>query len=213
MAVVITGNNTPTAGGVVYGDGTTYATTSAGTAGYLLQSNGASAPSWVAVSAGYTLGTPITTSSGTEAEFTGIPSGVKQIVLTFNQVTFAAGANNNPAVQVSTSSAYLTSGYVGRMGTLRSTTVTPSALSTDIAIGNGSFMQAGDSTSGSLTMTLLDSTNNRWSGTAALSTNGSNSNVVITAFAFTLSGALNKVKLFDRSGNAFSSGYFNIAYL
>ena len=33
MAVVITGNNTPTAGGVVYGDGTTYATTSAGTSG------------------------------------------------------------------------------------------------------------------------------------------------------------------------------------
>ena len=48
MPVTINGSNTPTAGGVTYGDGTTYATTSAGTAGYLLQSNGASAPSWVA---------------------------------------------------------------------------------------------------------------------------------------------------------------------
>ena len=48
MPVVITGSNTPTAGGVTYGDGTTYATTAAGTSGQLLQSNGASAPSWVA---------------------------------------------------------------------------------------------------------------------------------------------------------------------
>lgn len=38
---------TPTAGGVVYGTGTAQAVTSAGTSGYLLQSNGTSAPSWV----------------------------------------------------------------------------------------------------------------------------------------------------------------------
>jgi len=50
MPVVITGNNTPTAGGVVYGDGTTYANTAAGMSGQLLQSNGASAPSWVTAS-------------------------------------------------------------------------------------------------------------------------------------------------------------------
>jgi len=46
MAVTIVGNNTPTAGGVVYGDGTNYASTSAGSAGQVLQSNGSSAPSW-----------------------------------------------------------------------------------------------------------------------------------------------------------------------
>jgi hypothetical protein len=42
---------TPTAGGVVYGTGTAQAVTAAGTAGYFLQSNGASAPSWAAVGA------------------------------------------------------------------------------------------------------------------------------------------------------------------
>ena len=46
MAVVITGNNTPTAGGVVYGDGTTYATTSAGTSGRPIVSGGAGAPTF-----------------------------------------------------------------------------------------------------------------------------------------------------------------------
>jgi hypothetical protein len=72
MPVVITGNNTPTAGGVTYGDGSTYANTAAGaaggvlysagssapafsaagTSGQLLQSNGASAPTWVTASSG-----------------------------------------------------------------------------------------------------------------------------------------------------------------
>lgn len=72
MAVTINGSNTPTAGGVTYGDGSTYATTSAGsaggvlysagssapafsaagTSGQVLQSNGASAPSWVTPSSG-----------------------------------------------------------------------------------------------------------------------------------------------------------------
>ena len=46
MAVIITGNNTPTAGGVVYGDGTTYATTTAGTSGRPIVSGGAGAPTF-----------------------------------------------------------------------------------------------------------------------------------------------------------------------
>ena len=43
---------TPTAGTVPYGTGTALAYTSAGTSGQLLQSNGASAPTWVAPSSG-----------------------------------------------------------------------------------------------------------------------------------------------------------------
>lgn len=46
MAVTIVGNNTPTAGGIIYGDGTNYASTSAGSAGQLLTSAGASPPTW-----------------------------------------------------------------------------------------------------------------------------------------------------------------------
>ena len=49
MPVTIAGNNTPTAGGVGYGDGTNLAFTSAGTAGQVLLSNGSSAPTWSAV--------------------------------------------------------------------------------------------------------------------------------------------------------------------
>lgn len=48
MAVIITGNNTPTAGGVTYGDGSTYANTAAGAAGGVLYSAGSSAPAFTA---------------------------------------------------------------------------------------------------------------------------------------------------------------------
>jgi len=46
MAVTIVGNNTPTAGGVVYGDGTNYASTAVGTTGQALVSAGAAAPAF-----------------------------------------------------------------------------------------------------------------------------------------------------------------------
>ena len=55
MAVIINGNNTPTAGGVGYGNTTELAFTTAGTSGQLLASGGASAPSFTSTP---TLGTP-----------------------------------------------------------------------------------------------------------------------------------------------------------
>ena len=47
---------TPTAGAVPYGTGTAFAFTSAGTAGQVLTSNGASAPTWAAASGGTAIG-------------------------------------------------------------------------------------------------------------------------------------------------------------
>ena len=71
MPVTIVGNNTPTAGGVVYGDGTNYASTAAGTSTQVLISNGASAPTWgaVAVPSGATLTNP-TVTNYTETRYT-----------------------------------------------------------------------------------------------------------------------------------------------
>ena len=57
------GTATPTSGGVSYGTGTAYAFTAAGTAGYVLTSNGSSAPTWAA-SAGATV-----TATSTNASF------------------------------------------------------------------------------------------------------------------------------------------------
>lgn len=70
MPVTIVGNNTPTAGGVVYGDGTNYASTAAGTSGQVLVSNGASAPSFssnISGNAGNVTGTVAVANGGTGA--------------------------------------------------------------------------------------------------------------------------------------------------
>jgi len=77
MPVTIVGNNTPTAGGVVYGDGTNYASTAAGTSGQVLQSNGASAPTWSTPAGGFST-MQVFTSSGT---FT-IPTGKTTVKVT-----------------------------------------------------------------------------------------------------------------------------------
>ena len=87
MAVVITGNNTPTAGGITYGDGTTYATTTAGTSGQLLQSNGASAPSWVAApSSAMTLISTQTASNSASIDFTGLSTTYKNYLVLLDWV-------------------------------------------------------------------------------------------------------------------------------
>jgi hypothetical protein len=53
------GTSAPTAGAVPYGTGTAYAFTAAGTAGEVLTSNGAGAPTWSAASGGITAGKSI----------------------------------------------------------------------------------------------------------------------------------------------------------
>jgi molybdopterin-binding protein len=55
MAVGIVGNNTPSAGGIGYGDGTNLAFTGAGTSGQVLVSNGSSAPGFSSTISGATL--------------------------------------------------------------------------------------------------------------------------------------------------------------
>lgn len=69
MPVTIVGNNTPTAGSVVYGDGTNYASTAAGSSGQILTSAGASAPTWSSSISAATLTNP-TVTNYTETRFT-----------------------------------------------------------------------------------------------------------------------------------------------
>ena len=182
-----------------------------GTSGQFLQTNGSGGLSFATVSAGLTLGTPISTGSGATAEITGIPSGVKQINLTFSQIQYY-GTGIIPAIQVSTSSAYLTSGYVGRRGTLRSTGVANLAMGSYIDMGDGNYFANTDYMSGSLIMTLLDSSTNTWTGTSSLAVTGSNNAIFFSAFTFSLASEINKLKLYDALGSNFAAGKFNIAY-
>jgi hypothetical protein len=57
MAVIINGNNTPTAGGVAYGNATELAFTSAGSSGQFVISGGAGAPTFLSAPVGAVVGT------------------------------------------------------------------------------------------------------------------------------------------------------------
>lgn len=111
MPVTIVGNNTPTAGGVVYGDGTNYASTAAGSAGQVLQSNGASAPSWVAApSSAMLLISTATASSSANIAFTGLSGYDKYMLILDNVLPSTNGAAFNVVVGTGATT-YITSGY------------------------------------------------------------------------------------------------------
>lgn len=83
------GSATPTAGGVVYGTGSVQAVTTAGTSGQVLQSNGASAPTWVTPSAGaITLISTQTSSSNTSVSWTGL-TGYNNYLLVASGIDFS----------------------------------------------------------------------------------------------------------------------------
>lgn len=106
MPVTIVGNNTPTAGGVVYGDGTNYVSTSAGTAGQVLLSNGSSAPSFGTVGAA---------GGGTGNAFFSVSGPASTVkTYTFPNENMTVGYRNLPAVGTQTGSYTLAVGDVGK---------------------------------------------------------------------------------------------------
>jgi hypothetical protein len=109
-----TGNGSlaTTAGGVVYTDGSVLQNVGAGTSGYYLQSNGASAPTWTAISASTftSLGTitPTAVNSVSLGSLTLTP--YKSLYIVFNNVTPSSNVN----LSVSSNNVQTTGGgYVG----------------------------------------------------------------------------------------------------
>jgi hypothetical protein len=209
MPVVITGNNTPTAGGVTYGDGSTYVNTAAGSAGQFLQSNGSSAPTWATVSAGFTLGTPVATTSGTSIDFTGIPAGVKQIVVNFYQVS--TSGTDPIDIQLGDSGGIETTGYIGVGANITGANTCNVQNST-----SGFRIQVLSATSvlnGSITCTLQNSSLNQWAASGNISNQG-NTQMMMTAGVKPLSAVLDRIRITTLGGSqTFDNGEINIAYI
>lgn len=104
---------TPTAGGVVYGDGSAHQITSAGTSGQVLQSNGSSAPTWATISSGgMTLINTTTFSSAVTSYTVNLTGGYDRYLIIFRRVNPSSqSANLGVAFQLATSGGTVTSGY------------------------------------------------------------------------------------------------------
>jgi hypothetical protein len=233
MPVIITGNNTPTAGGITYGDGSTYANTAAGTSGQPVVSGGAGAPvfrpytlpatdgsasqvlqtngsgvlSFATPSSGYTLGTPVVTTSGTIISFTGIPAGVKQVVVNFKNVS--SNSTGNLSIQLGTSAGIRTTGYNSSALNINNTPTVSTDTSSTLFVITGS-KPAAEFLWGSVTLTLENSTNNTWVSSGVLTTDFVRANM--SAGYVDLPGVLTQLRI-QSLGDTFDSGEINIAYI
>jgi len=202
---------TATAGGVGYGTGTAHAYTAAGTTGQFLQSNGASAPTWVAgPTGGFTLGTPVATTSGTSIDFTGIPSGTKQIIITFKGVS--TNGTDPKYIQIGDSGGIENSDYSSTSAAITETN-TVFAISSLESFRIQSIVAA-DLINGSVTLTLENSSTFTWVASGVLENSTSTSRVFFVAGRKSLSAVLDRVRITTQNGtNTFDAGEVNIAYI
>jgi hypothetical protein len=149
-------------------------------------------------------GTAVTASS-TSVDFTGIPSWVKRITVMLNGVS--TNGTSNWLVQLGDSGGIETTGYSARAITLTnnsSATSTAGLISTVI-------VAAANATSGSIIISLLDSTTNTWVSQGNLL---DPTNYLHTASGVkALSATLDRVRITTVNGtDTFDAGSVNIIY-
>lgn len=148
-------------------------------------------------------GTSITLTNQTAPEFTGIPSWVKRVTLIWNGVS--TNGSSSPLVQLGTSSGYATSGYTGS-GSLIVATVASSTFTT----GFGDRSQdAAAIRYGAWVITNISG--NIWVcyGNLGRSDGGATS---VTGGSVTLSGTLDRLRLYIDGTQQFDAGTINIIY-
>jgi len=164
--------------------------------------------SWAAISAGFTLGTPINSTSGTAIDFTGIPSGIKQIVISFS--TVSTDGTSNMAIRIGDSGGIENTGYVSTSHSFVAATVSVTTDTTCFVIKTAS---ATNELSGSVILTLENSSTNTWALQGILAAMGANATFTL-AGAKPLSAVLDRLRITTLNGSdAFDLGQINIAYI
>ena len=160
-----------------------------------------------AASTGWTLGTPVATTSGTAIDFTGIPSTARVIIISFNGVSLADATNMR--VQLGTSGGIEATGYTGQTAqTGASSLVSYSAGFDD------NFSSATAARLGAITLALANSSTNLWTIHGALSSPASAQDSRIFAGTKALSAVLDRVRITSTNGTAtFDAGAVNVLYL
>ena len=141
--------------------------------------------------------------SGTTVDFTGIPPGVKEIVISL--VGVSTGSTSALLVQIGDSGGVENTGYVSGAGTRSAeTTSTAGFVATQAMIAANAFH-------GRVVLTLEDSSDNTWvaSGTVVNGTTGTPHN---SAGSKSLSAELDRVRITTVSGDTFDAGAISISY-
>lgn len=180
----------------------------AGTSGQVLQSNGVSAPSWV-TPAGITIGTPVASTSGTSIDFTGIPSGVKQIVVSFDGVS--TNGTSRKLIQLGDSGGIETAAYTSASSWLYSGALSGANTAAGFLIKSE---VSSERLRGSITITLVNSSTNTWAGSGVFADADGGDSTFTSGGSKALSGVLDRVRITTINGtDTFDAGQINIAYM
>lgn len=166
----------------------------------------------ITIAVGITLGTEQATTSGASIDFTGIPSGVKQIIVTL--VGVSVSTTTQLILQIGDSGGVETTGYTFGVYT----PTTPLILTDGGATaahwrltGSGSG-NAADAYSGQLVLSLENATTNTWSLQGSLASSNAASRIDFCMGTKATSAVLDRVRLSMVTPGTFDAGVVNIQY-
>lgn len=159
---------------------------------------------------GATLATPQASTSGTAIDFTSIPSGAKKITVMFNGVS--TSGSSNVQIQIGDSGGVETSGYFsGAFG------VNASAFGGGVTSASGFLLYqtaAAVVAYGSVTLSLMDSTNNTWTANGSFVKDDTIDSGYFCSGAKSLSATLDRVRITTENGtDTFDAGTINIQWV
>lgn len=153
-------------------------------------------------------GTSQASTSGTSIDFTGIPSWVRRITVTFDSVSF--NGSDGASLQLGDSGGIETSGYTGVIGVVTGT----SSGTAGSWPGSGipviyAGTAAGDNCSG--VIHLMNQSGNKWNASGIVARNGT-VQIFNTQGWKTLSDTLDRIRFRVDGASSFDAGSINIMY-
>ena len=185
--------------------GLVVAPTAAGSADQVLSTNGSGVQTYVD-RARLVRNTAVASTSGTEIDFTSIPTWVKRVTVLFNSVSLSATANL--LIQLGTSSAFETTGYAS------ASSYASAALDSSAATSTAGFIiRAGLNTAGvGGSMTISNISGNIWVASFAGCRTDATASAIISGGTKTLSAVLTQLRITTTSTDTFDAGSVNTIY-
>jgi hypothetical protein len=175
-----------------------------GTSGQYLQTNGSGTLSWQTVStSNLTRGTAVS-ATGTEVDFTSLPTGIRKITLVLDQVSI--NATNNVFVRLSTSGTFATTGYESQAMRIQDASTSASVTDTTqyviINNDNASRLWTGS-------FTWHNITGDTWVMSGTCNSN-STARAMVSGGTKNLGGTLDGLRVYTTG--TYDNGQFNIFY-
>jgi hypothetical protein len=155
-------------------------------------------------------GTKVTTTSGTTADFTSIPSWVKKITISFAGVsTNGTGAYT---LRIGDSGGLEATGYKSGGGRITGTNTTVLVSgTTEFYVGTPTAV--GDTIEGQVTLSLIDSSANNWCMSGVITVwNGATDDIIMLSGSKSLTGTLDRLTVSTKTPDTFDAGTINILY-